>query len=83
MGRKFKEPNFLKVFRNLRKKYGHFGLITVACIPELVFGRTYIMEMGIPTQAVPLYFSGCAKWHGTKALQTHFPIKLIQQLLGI
>jgi len=83
MGRKFKEPNFLKVFRNLRKKYGYFGLITVACIPELIFGRTYIMEMGIPTQAVPLYFSGCAKWHGTEALQTHFPIKLIQQILGI
>lgn len=83
MGRKFKEPSFLKVFRNLRKQYGYFGLIAVACIPELVFGRTYIMEMGIPTQAVPLYFSGCAKWHGTKALQTQFPLKLIQQILGI
>jgi len=83
MGKKFKEPNFLKVFRNLRKKYGYYGLITVACIPELIFGRTYIMEMGIPTQAVPLYFSGCAKWHGTEALQTHFPIKLIHQILGI
>ncbi len=83
MGRRFKEPFFLRVFRNLRKKYGNFGLIAVACIPELAFGRTYIMEMGIPSQAVPLFYSGCSKWHGTKAVQTDFPLEYIRQLLGI
>ncbi|MFX1336959.1 MAG: DUF116 domain-containing protein, partial [Promethearchaeota archaeon] len=35
MGNRFKEPNFLRVFRNLRKKFGHFGLVAVACLPEL------------------------------------------------
>ena len=84
MGNRFKEPNFLRVFRNLRKKFGHFGLVAVACLPELALGRTYIMEMGIPTLAVPLFYSGCAKWHGpTQALPTKFPFKYLQQLLSI
>ncbi|MFX0204667.1 MAG: DUF116 domain-containing protein [Candidatus Hodarchaeota archaeon] len=84
MGNRFKEPNFLRVFRNLRKKYGHFGLIAVACLPELALGRTYIMEMGIPTLAVPLFFSGCAKWHGTtQAIPTKFPFKYLLQLLNL
>jgi hypothetical protein len=83
MGKKFKEPSFLKVFQRLRKKLGYFGLVAVACIPELALGRTYIMEMGIPSQAVPLFFSGCAKWHGSKAEQTNFPIQHILNLLNI
>ncbi|UCG03277.1 MAG: DUF116 domain-containing protein [Candidatus Heimdallarchaeota archaeon] len=84
MGNRFKEPNFLRVFRNLRKKYGHFGLLAVACLPELALGRTYIMEVGIPTIAVPIFFSGCAKWHGpTQALPTKFPFKYLLELLNI
>jgi hypothetical protein len=84
MGKRFNEPNFLKVFKNLRKKLGHFGLIAVACIPELALGKTYIMEMGIPTQAVPLFYSGCAKWHGEKqAVVTEFPLQHILKLLKL
>lgn len=84
MGNRFKEPNFLRVFRNLRKKYGHFGLIAVACLPELALGRTYIMEMGIPTQAVPLMFSGCSKWHeSAQVVQTRFPLEHVLKLLDI
>lgn len=84
MGHRFKEPNFLKVFQNLRKKFGHFGLVAVACIPELALGKTYIMEMGIPTQAVPLLFSGCAKWLGeTQAIQTKFPMGYVLRLLNV
>lgn len=84
MGNKFKEPNFLRVFQNLRKKFGDFGLVAVACLPELALGRTYIMEMGIPTQAVPLFFSGCAKWHSPEqAVQTKFPIDFVLQLLKV
>ncbi|MFX1547034.1 MAG: hypothetical protein ACFFCU_12600, partial [Promethearchaeota archaeon] len=64
--------------------FGHFGLVAVACLPELALGRTYIMEMGIPTQAVPLLFSGCTKWHGpTQAVSTRFPLKYLLQLLKI
>ncbi|MHA2225469.1 MAG: DUF116 domain-containing protein [Candidatus Hodarchaeales archaeon] len=81
MGNQFNEPNFLRVFGNLRKKYGDFGLVAVACLPELALGRTFIMEMGIPTHAVPLSFPGCAKWHGSaQAVQTKFPLK---HILGI
>ncbi len=84
MGNRFKEPNFLRVFRNLRKKYGHFGLIAVACLPELALGRTYTMEMGIPAQAVPLLFSGCEKWHGSsQAVPTRFPLNHVLQLLKL
>lgn len=84
MGNRFKEPSFLRVFRNLHKKFGHFGLIVVACLPELALGRTYIMEMGIPTLAVPLFFSGCAKWHGsTQAIPTKFPFNYLLQLLNL
>ena len=84
MGNRFKEPNFIRVFRNLRKKFGHFGLIAVACLPELALGRTYIMEMGIPTLAVPLFYSGCVKWHGpNEALPTKFPFKYLLRLLNL
>jgi len=82
MGNRFKEPNFLKVFHNLRKKFGYYGLIAVACIPELALGNTYIMEMGIPSQAVPLFYSGCAKWHGSSAIKTEFPLDYIINLLS-
>ena len=83
MGNRFKEPNFLKVFRNLKKKYDNFGLIAVACIPELAFGNTYIMEMGVPSHAVPLFYSGCAKWHGSSAVKTEFPLTYILELLSL
>ncbi|MFX0124196.1 MAG: DUF116 domain-containing protein [Candidatus Hodarchaeota archaeon] len=84
MGNRFKEPNFLRVFRNLRRMYGHFGLIAVACLPELALGRTYIMEMGIPSQAVPLFFSGCAKWHGSAyAIPTKFPFNYLLKILNL
>ena len=86
MGRRFKEPSFLRVFHNLNKKYGYgnFGLIAVACIPELALGRTYIMEMGIPTQAIPLFYSGCAKWHGSEnAITTKFPLTTVLEIMGI
>ncbi len=83
MGNRFKEPNFLKVFHNLRKKFGHFGLIAVACIPELALGNTYIMEMGIPSHAVPLFYSGCEKWHGSSAIKTEFPLDYIIDLVSI
>ncbi|MFW9897134.1 MAG: hypothetical protein ACFFD7_15120 [Candidatus Thorarchaeota archaeon] len=81
MGNRFKEPNFINIFRNLRKKYGNFGLIAVACIPELALGNTYVMEMGIPSHAVPLFYPGCAKWHGSNALKTEFPLNYILKLL--
>ena len=83
MGNRFKEPNFLRVFRNLRKKYRNFGLIAVACIPELALGNTYIMEVGIPSHAVPLFYSGCVKWHGTSAVKTEFPLSYILELLSV
>jgi hypothetical protein len=84
MGNRFKEPNFLKVFRNLKKKYGsNFGLIAVACIPELALGNTYTMEMGIPSHAIPLFYSGCAKWHGSSAIKTEFPLTYILELLSL
>ena len=83
MGNRFKEPNFLRVFRNLFTKYGHFGLIAVACIPELALGNTYIMEMGIPSHAVPIFYSGCAKWHGSSAIKTEFPLTYVLELLSL
>ncbi|MHA1996132.1 MAG: hypothetical protein ACW97Z_16470 [Candidatus Hodarchaeales archaeon] len=83
MGNRFKEPNFLRVFRNLKKKFGDFGLIAVACIPELALGNTYIMEVGIPSHAVPLFYSGCAKWHGTSSIKTEFPLSYILDLLSV
>ena len=83
MGNRFKEPNFLRVFRNLKKKFGNFGLIAVACIPELALGNTYIMEMGIPSHAIPLFYSGCAKWHGTSSIKTEFPLSYILDLLSV
>ncbi len=84
MGQRFKEPSFMKIFKTLKKKFGSFGLIAVACLPELALGRTFIMEMGIPTQAIPLLYSGCAKWHGDKkALTTAFDMNSVLKLLGL
>lgn len=82
MGRRFKEPPFSRVFRNLKKKYSDFGLVAVACLPELALGKTYVMEAGIPAQAVPLLFSGCNKWHNPEnSLTTTFPLEYVLGLL--
>ncbi len=83
MGQKFKEPSFSTVFKSLRKKFGNFGLIAVACIPELALGNTFTMEMAIPAHAVPLFYSGCAKWHGSAAVKTEFPLTYILELLSV
>ncbi len=82
MGQKFKEPSFISVFKSLRKKFGNFGLIAVACIPELALGNTFTMEMSIPSHAVPLFYSGCAKWHGSSAFRTDFPLSYVLDLLN-
>ncbi|MFW9853554.1 MAG: hypothetical protein ACFFFG_00740 [Candidatus Thorarchaeota archaeon] len=84
MGRRFKEPSFSRVFKNLRKKLGDFGLIAVACLPELALGKTYVMEAGIPAQAVPLQYPGCSKWHDPKhSLATTFSFEYVLKLLKL
>jgi hypothetical protein len=84
MGRRFKEPPFSRVFQNLRRKFGEFGLLAVACLPELALGKTYVMEAGIPSQAVPLLYSGCSKWHNPEnSLTTKFPFDYVLELLKI
>ncbi|MHA2175505.1 MAG: DUF116 domain-containing protein [Candidatus Hodarchaeales archaeon] len=83
MGRKFKEPSFPTVFKSLRKRYGNFGLVAVACIPELALGNTFVMEMAIPSHAVPIFYSGCAKWHGSAAIKTEFPLSYLLDLLKL
>ena len=53
----------------------------VACLSN---DSKKIMEMGIPTQAVPLLYSGCDKWHGPEnALVTKFPLHHVLNLLKI
>ncbi|MFW9778704.1 MAG: hypothetical protein ACFFE8_07590 [Candidatus Heimdallarchaeota archaeon] len=84
MGKRFKEPSFSRVFKNLQKKLGNFGLIAVACLPELALGKTYIMEAGIPAQAVPLLYPGCSKWHDPiHTLATTFSLEYVLKLLKL
>lgn len=52
------------LFKSLKRKYGHFGVLGIACIPELVKGMRTCSDKNIPVTGIPIDANRCARWMG-------------------
>jgi hypothetical protein len=51
------------LFRNLDGR-GAFGILGIACIPELAWGMRACMKRKIPVVGIPLDANRCMRWMG-------------------
>lgn len=51
-------------FRQLRKEGKNFGVLGIACVPELVRGMRMCAKAGVPVVGIPLDANRCARWWG-------------------
>jgi len=51
------------LFRRLKGE-GSFGVLGIACIPELAHGMRACMDRGVPVVGLPLDANRCARWMG-------------------
>jgi len=56
--------NMKKLARNTAEEKRTFGVLGIACVPELTFGMRSCRERGIPVVGVPLNANRCIRWFG-------------------
>lgn len=67
-------PDLSIILRKIKNKYHNFGIIGVACIPELYKGMVIAIEHNIPPQGILLNYNGCEK--------TDVNLKRLKQILN-
>lgn len=70
-----------KMFREILKDHAEFGVLGVACIPELVAGMRRSMDSGIPAIGLPLNANCCIRWFG-EYKQTSVDLDQLEKLLN-
>lgn len=60
---------------------GTFGVLGIACIPELAHGMRACMERGVPVVGIPLDANRCARWMG-RFEENSINIERLCELLG-
>ncbi|MCP4215825.1 MAG: DUF116 domain-containing protein [bacterium] len=73
--------NLEKVLTEARGKHKSFGVLGIACVPELVRGMRRAAKLGIPAVGVPLDANSCARWMG-EAKETTVNFKELASLLS-
>lgn len=58
------EANLRQLFRGYSKDGLSFGVLGIACIPELVNGMRLCNKFDIPVVGIPLNANRCARWMG-------------------
>jgi len=53
-----------KLARNTAEEKRTFGVLGIACVPELTFGMRSCRERGIPVVGLPLNANRCVRWFG-------------------
>jgi uncharacterized protein len=74
------EAELNPLFKNLKKKYGNFGVLGIACIPELIKGMRTCLEKNIPVTGIPIDANRCARWMG-KFHDNTVNLKKLEELL--
>ncbi len=69
------------LFKILKKKYGNFGVLGIACIPELVKGMRTCLEKNVPVIGIPIDANRCARWMG-KFHDNTINLKKLEELLS-
>jgi len=52
------------LFKSLKIKYENFGVLGIACIPELINGMRTCLGKNIPVVGIPIDANRCARWMG-------------------
>ena len=74
------QANLKRLLRKLRDAEGGFGVMGIACVPELVRGMRMCAKLRIPVVGIPLNANRCARWMG--ALHpTSVDVAALQELL--
>ncbi len=58
------EAELSSLFKSLKKKYGAFGVLGIACIPELIKGMRMCLNKNISVTGIPIDANRCARWMG-------------------
>jgi len=68
------------LFRRLEGK-GDFGVLGIACVPELAWGMRACMERKIPVLGIPLDANRCMRWLG-RLEETSISLERLWELAG-
>ena len=70
-----------KLAQKLSKENNNFGVLGIACFPELVNGLYLCSKSGIPSVGIPLNANRCARWTG-RFLDNSVNINALENLVG-
>jgi hypothetical protein len=73
--------NLKKLALKLKSQKENFGVLGIACFPELVNGIRLCSKSGIPVVGIPLNANRCARWTG-RFLENSVNITELEKLLG-
>lgn len=59
----WRNAELASLFRRLKGE-GSFGVLGIACIPEVAHGMRACMDRGVPVVGIPLDANRCARWMG-------------------
>ena len=73
--------NLKKLAHKLSAQKEIFGVLGIACFPELVNGIRLCSKAGIPVVGIPLNANRCARWTGS-FLENSVDIEALDNLLN-
>jgi hypothetical protein len=73
--------NYEAKLKKLKTEYKSFGVLGIACIPELVKGLRICMKINIPVVGIPLNANRCARWMGD-FYENSFSVEKLENLVG-
>ncbi len=76
----WRNAELASLFRRLRGE-GSFGVLGIACIPELANGMRACMDRGVPVVGQPLDANRCARWMG-RFEETSVNLERLRELLA-
>lgn len=74
------DADLKEVFKGLRMSKVDFGVLGIACIPELVDGMRLCMDVNVPVVGVPLNANRCARWMG-RLHETSVDMRVLEGLV--
>ena len=76
------EGNLKDLVKKTFKKKQSFGVLGIACIPELVWGMRKCRRYNVPVIGLPLNANRCARWFG-EFLTNSVDLVELEKLLSI
>ncbi len=60
----WKTVELKQLFKMIKDKHGRFGVLGIACVPELIRGMRRCSKHNIPVVGIPLDANRCRRWMG-------------------